>query len=389
MLRSRTTISCRLIAPTVALWATFGCATARADQDPEASFRTFPSSIQWTSELPAGTSVPPVAVRHLVVVSLITGSILAKDVGTGKDVWTAKLAATAPVAASDEIVIVAAEDGVYALAVADGSTKWKKDITGITVAPVLAGGWAIVASGDALTALRAADGAQIWSRTIAPISRPATIDGDVLYQPFDDGRVVALELTSGAPQWEAKFGTIHTSPVVYGDRLYVGADKHLVCLKIADGEEDWRFKIGAALVGSIAADNQQIYTASMDNLLTAFRRSDGSREWHKDLGYRPTGGPILTGPSVTAPGRTATIRAFNVSRGTAAAQLVLPSQAVASPATFPRDESSPGRLAIVANEVGKPWLLVVAVEAPPAPPALPLAPISSLPGTSLPIPKNP
>ena len=364
-----------------------GAASARADQDPEGSFRTFPSSIQWTAELPAPAIVPPVSIGDLVVVSLISAEILAKDVSTGRDVWKAKLAATAPIAASDGMVLVATKEGVYALSAGDGAIKWKKEITGVTVAPVLAGGWAIVASAETLTALRAADGEVVWSRTIAPILYPSTIDGDVVFQPFEDGRVVALDLTSGSPRWETKLGAIHTAPLVYRGRLYLGAEKQLFCLRIENGFVEWQQRIGAALVGGIAADDEQIYTASMDNLLTAFRRTNGAREWDEDLRYRPTGGPVLTGSSVTAPGRSNTLRAFNVSRGTEAARLALPSQAVTSPVTIPPDESSPGRLAIVANEVGKPWLLVVAAEAPPAPPALPVTPLSALPGTSLPIPK--
>ena len=369
------------------MWTAFGAADARADQDAEASFRTFPTSIQWTEELPSGTVAPPVRVNDVVIVSLISGSVRAMDVSTRKNVWTAKLAATAPLAASDDTVLVAAEDGLYALAAADGRTKWKSDIAPVKVRPVVAGGWAIVVAGAELTALRAADGPVVWTRSLAPVSIPGAVDGHVLYQPFDDGRIVALDLASGSPLWERQLGAIETSPLVYRGRLYVGASKQLFCLNAEDGQIAWAQRIGAALVGWIAADDERVYTASMDNLLRAFHRTNGAREWPRDLGYRPTGGPILTGRSITAPGRTTALRAFNVSKGTPVAQLMLPIQAATSPVIIPPDESRPGRLAIIANEVGKPWLLVLAAEAPPPPPELPLTPLSVLPGTSLPIPK--
>jgi hypothetical protein len=150
-------------------------------------------------------------------------------------------------------------------------------------------------------------------------------------------------------------------------------------------------------VGLVAADDTRIYTASMDNLLRAYQRSTGNMVWREDIGYRPIGGPILTGSQVAVPGRTATINAYDVDTHKPVVKLVLPIQASTTAAVIPPrlrqgsggQAEEPGRLALIANEVGKPWLLVLAAEAPPAPPALPFAPLSALPGTSLPIPKLP
>ncbi len=366
-----------------------GAAGTSADQDTDGAFRTFPSSIEWSVELPAPAIAPPVVVNDVVVVALLPDTILATRATNGKKVWTVKLSATAPIAAGDDIVLVAAEDAVHALAAGDGKTRWKREVKGVTTPPVVRGGWAIVASGDELTAIRASDGTLVWSRKVGPVSQRSTIDGDVLYVALGDGRLVALDLTTGASRWESSLGTIQTPPLVYGDRLYVGVGKQLVCLKTDNGAVDWPFTVGAPLVGAIAADDDHIYTASMDNLLRAFRRTTGSREWQQDLKYRPIGGPIVTGSSVSAPGRSASIPSHDASTGKPSAQLVLPSQAVTAPILIPPDGGRPGRLAIIANEVGKPWVLVVAAEPPPAPPVLPVGPISVLPGTSLPIPTLP
>ena len=363
---------------------------AASDQD-EAAFRVFPSSIEWTTEVSSGAITPPVVAAGHVIVALQSGDVSATRIADHKDGWKVRLAATTPLAAADGLVVVPVKGAVHALNASTGGVKWSKNIDVLGVPPVVRGGWVVLASGEVLTALRAEDGAEVWSKTIAPIAQRSAIDGDRLYLPLVDGRMMALELTSGKVLWEQNVGLNQTEPLVYGDRVYFGANgKEFVCLDTANGRQAWRFLVGAAIVGLAAADDARIYTVSMDNLLRAYRRSTGNLVWTPlDIGYRPIGGPILTGTQVAVPGRTATITAFDVETHKPTGKLVLPIQASTTAAVIPPVPGQPGRLTVIANEIGKPWLLVLVAEAPPAPPGLPLAPISELPGTSLPIPKLP
>jgi len=326
-----------------------------------------------------------------VIVPLQSGRISATRIADRSEAWTVELAATAPLAAADGLVVVPVKGAVHALAASTGVVKWTKNVDLLGTPPVVRGGWVILASGEVLIALRAEDGVEVWSRTIAPIAQRSAIDGDRIYVPLVDGRLVALDLTSGAIAWEQQnVGLNQTEPFVYDDRVYVGANgKQLVCLDAVNGKERWRFPVGAAIVGIAAADETRVYTASMDNLLRAYRRSNGNLVWKVDIGYRPIGGPILAGSQVAVPGRTAAIPAYDVESYKPAVQLALPSQAVTPLVLIPPAAGEPGHLVVITNEVGKPWQLVLAAEAPPAPPALPVAPLSVLPGTSLPIPKLP
>jgi outer membrane protein assembly factor BamB len=365
-------------------------ALAAHDQDNDEGFRVFPSAIEWTTEVPAGAIAPPVVAGGHVIVALQSGRISATRIADKKDSWTAELTATTAPAAADDLVVVPVKGAVHGLVATTGDVKWTKNIDLLGAPPVVRGGWVILTAGETLTALRAADGAEVWSKTIAPMAQRSAIDGDRLYVPRVDGRIMALDLTSGAVVWDENVGINPTEPLVYDDRVYVGANgKDFVCLRAPTGKEEWRQLVGAAIVGVAAADDMWVFTASMDNLLRGFRRSTGSREWQQDIGYRPIGGPILTGSHVAVPGRTAVLPAYKVGTNKPAVQLTLPVQAATTPVLIPPVAGQPGRLAIISNEVGKPWLLVLAAEAPPAPPALPFVPLSALPGTALPIPKLP
>ena len=373
-------------------------ALAASDQDNDDGFRVFPSAIEWTTEVGAGVIAPPVVAGGHLIVPMQSGRISARRIADGDQGWSAELAATTPLAAADDLVVVPVKGAIHALDASTGREKWTRNVDLLGTPPVVRGGWVIVASGEVLTALRAADGVEVWSKTIAPIAQRSTIDGDRLYVPRVDGRIMALELMSGAVVWDENVGINPGEPFVHGDRVYVAANgKDFVCLRLRNGKEEWRQTIGAALVGVAVADDDRIYTASMDNLLRAFARSTGSLAWKQDIGYRPTGGPILTGSQVAVPGRTAAVQAYDVATHRPVVKLELPIPAATSPVLIPPrprqgsggQAAEPGRLAIITNEVGKPWSLVLAAEAPPAPPALPFAPLTALPGTSLPIPKLP
>lgn len=323
-----------------------------------------------------------------VVLALQSGRVLAHGVADGAQLWTATFTATGDLAGDDDLVLVPVESAVQALALDSGRTRWSAETGRITAPLLLRGGWAIVVAGDQLTALRAADGVVVWTRTIALVEQRPAIDGDALYVPVADGRVVALELTTGTVKWESDVGANPTEPFVYGDRVYLGAaGRFFVCLRADSGGEAWRFPIGAAVRGRAEADGSRVYAVSMDNLLRAFRLSNGAIAWKQDVGYRPSAGPILIGSAVAVPGRTASLPTYDTASRKVVAQLALPDPAVIAPGIGHGSENRPALVAIVTGDPGKPWLLSLAGPPPPALPAL--TPLTELPGVLLPALKLP
>jgi outer membrane protein assembly factor BamB len=165
--------------------------------------------------------------------------------------------------------------------------------------------------------------------------------------------------------------------------VYVGADGvELLCLKAATGALDWSFTVGAAVRGTASADAARVYAVSMDNLLRTFRRSNGALVWKQDVGYRPSSGPIVVGPTVAVPGRSASVRVFAGATGGAGGQLALPDPMVSAPAVARAGPAGQVVMAVVTGDPGKPWLLSLASPPPPGLPAL--TPLTVLPGEVLP-----
>jgi outer membrane protein assembly factor BamB len=348
----------------------------------------FPTAIVWSTEIPSEPSAPPLVVGDRVVLGLQSGQVLARDVTDGASAWTADLLAVGELAGENGLVLVPVDGAIHALSLDSGQPRWKVEAGRITAPLLLRGGWVIVATGEQLTALRAADGVQVWTRKVAFIEHRPAIDGDVIYASVADGRVITVDLPSGSLRWEREVGANPTEPFVYGDRVYLGAGgRDFVCLKTETGSEEWRFRIGAAVTGTADADASRVYAVSMDNLLRAFRRSNGAILWKQDVGYRPAAGPIVVGSTVAVPGRTATIRTFDTTTRKVVAQLALPDPAVMAPGMARESAEARVVMAIVTGDPGKPWLLSLTGQPLPALPAP--TPLTELPGMLLPAMKPP
>ena len=163
----------------------------------------------------AAPVTPPLVAEDRVILALRSGALSARLLADGAEAWTVKLAVNQPLAAEDDKIFVVAGETLHALNAADGSSAWKAEV-GKPSAPILArGGWVIVAGGGSVTALRAADGKTIWSKSTGAISERPAIDGDGLYLPIAEGRLIALDLKTGNVRWDLKVGASPTEPLAY------------------------------------------------------------------------------------------------------------------------------------------------------------------------------
>ena len=364
-----------------------GSATSARAQPSASDEPAFPSAILWSIEIPSEPVGPPVVAEGRVVVATLAGRVLARHAADGTPAWSVDLAATAALAAGDGVVLVPVKGAIHALAIGTGQGLWSVETTTLTAPPLLRGGWVIVAAGAQLTAFSASEGRQVWTTTIAPIEQRPAIDGSTLFVAVADGRVVALDLQTGSPRWERLVGPDPTEPFPFADRVYVGAKgTEFVCLDRDDGSERWRFAIGAAIRGRADADASRVYTVSMDNLLRAYRRSNGAIEWKQDIGYRPSFGPIVIGSTVAVAGRSAVIRAFDSASRKVVAQLTLPDPALVPPGLM-RAAGVPVAMAFVTGDLGKSSRLSLTAGPPPAMPSV--AALTVLPGEVLPAMKLP
>ena len=200
---------------------------------------------------------------------------------------------------------------MHGLVATTGACEMDENVEMLGAPPVVRGGWVILASGETLTALRAADGVKSGRKTIAPMAQRPAIDGDRLYVPRVDGRIIALDLKSGAVVWDQNVGINPTEPLVYDDRVVRRREWEGFRLP-----ECAHWQGGMADVGRRGNRRRRgrgrmcVSTAAMDNLLRGFRRSTGAREL--EAGYRvPADRRSDADRShVAVPGRTAELPAL-------------------------------------------------------------------------------
>jgi outer membrane protein assembly factor BamB len=304
-----------------------------------------------------------------VFVVLQSGIVAAHRISDGAEAWHVELRSEQAVAVEGTRAFVAAGEAVHALDAATGSVAWVAP-TGTVTAPLLAqDGWLIAASETGLSAFRAEDGTKIWSRNIGVQHARATMEGDTLYVPLDDGQLRALDLQTGGDRW-----TKHPAPagapsevLAFSDRVYLGAvDKFFYCLDADAGEREWRARLGAVLRGRPAAEGTRIFVTSIDNVLRAYDRNSGALLWHRALPFRP-GAPVVIGTSVVVAGNSSEAQAFEAATGKPAGQIKL-QQSLVMPPAFGTSEGVPLMAAFTGNLTGE-WKLVLTAPAAPPPSA--------------------
>lgn len=341
---------------------------ALAAQSPES--QTLPSAKRWSVALPARAVASPTIAGEVVVVALQSGQVVAYAAKDGKEAWRVPLLADQGVVADETLLLVAAGEMIHALDAADGKILWESP-SGTLTAPLLVhGGWVIAATAGQLTAFREIDGARVWRQDCAQLAERPTIEGNNLYVPLAEGRLLALDLADGSERWTRFPAKGPLSEVLaLPERVVVGAaDKSLYVYDSGDGHVVWGrrpVRLGAVVRGRPVSDGSRVFVVTMDNLVRAFDRRSGALVWHEPLPYRPVG-PAIAGPTLVVPGATAEIRAFELKTGKGAGQIKTEQTLIVPPVL----QATPAGMIVAAitGSVSGEWTLVVL--APPEPTAL-------------------
>ena len=106
----------------------------------------------------------------------------------------------------------------------------------------------------------------------------------------DDGEVVALSVGTGELRWSRRIGASETSPLLVGNRLYVGDWLGKVyCLDARTGKTLWTFTAGGAVKGGVAIEGKHLFVGAYDGHVYALNPATGRLIW------RASGDPRLFG----------------------------------------------------------------------------------------------
>jgi len=377
----RTTISCRLVAPTVLALGVVIPSVTRAPADDPAL--RVPSEVRWSATLAAPAAGGPVLAGTYIYFPLQSGVVVAHRLADGGEVWRKELRPDQPLSADAEHVFVAAGEAIYAFT-HDGTAAWHVQSGALTAPLLTSDGWVIAASGGRVSAYRAADGTQVWQRDTGVARARASIEGNRVYVPAEDGRLLALELADGTPRWEHRFKGTLTEVLPFADRVYVGAsDRYFYCLDAGDGSIAWRVLVGTALRGKPAGDAERAYVVALDNQLRAYDRRSGSLKWPlRAVPFRPSGGPTVLGSMILVAGLAPDVHAFNAVTGDPIGKISLPAPLLAPPAFL--DTRLGVLMTAITGDLNAQWKLSLTGQ-PPAPiPSPKVAPLTALPGQPVP-----
>ena len=238
------------------------------------------------------------------------GDVVAFDAKGGAEIWRAKPGPPlrgSPTVVGDQLYTLSQDNQLFALSTTNGQQIWSasgsletQGVFGVA-APAVAH-QAVVAgfSSGELNAYRAENGRSLWgdalSRTsmstsvssLADIDADPVIDDTNVYALGQGGRLVAVNLASGARLWEQNFAGIST-PWLAGEWLFVVTDESkLYCLQRSTGKIRWISQLRAFKVekkkkkkgpltwyGPVLAGNRLVLVNSLGDVVFA-APSDGS-----------------------------------------------------------------------------------------------------------------
>jgi outer membrane protein assembly factor BamB len=220
---------------------------------------------KWQQNTRAALSGGPGAGAGLVVVGTLKGDVIALDTASGVQKWRVSVGAQLLSAAADtdDVVVVRTTDGkLRGLEAKSGAQRWLTD--------------------------------QQLPRLLLRGVAPPVISGDLVLQPFDNGRLIAVSVSGGATVWDTAVAQAHGSselqrlididaPVrVDGDDVFVISYQGRVArLARETGQIIWSKELSS--YRGLAIDDEFVYVSTAAGEIVKLDRSSGADVWTQKL----------------------------------------------------------------------------------------------------------
>lgn len=236
------------------------------------------------------------------------GDVVALDATNGAEIWRKRPGGPlrgSPTLADGQVLVLSQDNQMFALKQDDGTVAWtvaasleSQGVFGVAApasarATIIAG----FSSGE-LNAYRFENGNLLWNdvlsrssittsvSSLADIDAAPVIDGANVYAVGQGGRMVAMDIATGARRWEQNIAGIST-PWVAGEWLFVVTDDaRLLCIARGTGKVRWiaqlrryknekKAKNPINWVGPVLAGDKLVMINSLGEIVTA-SVADGS-----------------------------------------------------------------------------------------------------------------
>lgn len=209
---------------------------------------------------------------------------------------------SSPVVVDRVVYVVDGGDGLRALDLYTGATKWVAADEPHVGSPAIAGDIVIAGSADgSLLAYDRRDGALRWRSTasLRANSSPLVMDG-LIIAVGDDAAVHAFHVTDGKPAWTVPMGRGLDRSIAGADgRIFVGSAGEFVALDASTGDRLWAHKSEAVAFSTPAVRDGVVYANAgigESTVLFALDARSGAELWR----FEPPDGVGTSTPSVDA-----------------------------------------------------------------------------------------
>lgn len=312
----------------------------------------------WTAKAGGKSEFLRVALRpagdgNRIYVASYDGVVSAFDLQSGKRVWQNKLKtelSSGPGVGEGRVVVVSRDGFAIALEADTGELQWRADIDGESLArPIISGESVVLQTIDnRMRAVSVYDGRQRWvleqstpSLTVRGSADPVLV-GNIAIGGFDNGRLVAADLTTGDVVWESllsppkgrsdldRLSDIDGSIAVVGQDVYAsGYQGRLAALASESGQVLWTREISSH--EGVSADWNSVYTVSAAGEIIALTRRDGAEAWrNSDLLRREPTLPVPFHTTVAVGDLEGYVHFFSNLNGTPVARIKLGGAAISS-----------------------------------------------------------
>jgi outer membrane protein assembly factor BamB len=314
-----------------ALLIAAGCSKDK-DVEPPAVLVDFPAKLPvkelWGDKVGGGKKqvllrlgLGPAVDNGVVFAASHKGELVAVALESGKRVWLNELKlplSAGPGAGAGMVVVGTSKGGVLAFDGATGKELWRTRVNSeLLSAPAIGEKVVVLRAVDGrLLGLDASNGKQLWSveQQVPRLSLRGTatpiIAKDVAISGFDNGKVMAVSLSTGDTVWDATLGSPHGRTeldrlvdvdsavrVVGEDVFATGFQGRTAMLALDSGQIWWAHDMSS--YRGLAVEGDNLFVSQSDGVVVGLRGRDGSEVWRNDqLKRRGLSTPVITSTAV-------------------------------------------------------------------------------------------
>ena len=314
-----------------ALLIAAGCSKDK-DVEPPAVLVKFPATLPvkklWSEGVGGGKKqlvlrlgLGPAADNGLVFAASHKGEVLAASLDTGRHVWVKKLKipiSAGPAAALGMVVVGSSKGDIVAMDGATGRQLWRSKVNSELLSDPAIGEKAVVLRSvdGRLHGFDAHNGKELWSveQQVPRLSLRGTatpiIVKDVAISGFDNGKVMAVSVSTGDTVWDTALASPHgrteldrlvdidSAVHAVGENVFAtGYQGRTAMLALDSGQIWWGHDMSS--YKGLAVDEDNLYVTQSDGVVVGLRQRDGSELWrNQKLRMRRLSTPALTSTAV-------------------------------------------------------------------------------------------